>query len=108
MTPELSRTDILMIVKKLEEDWDVDFKKQHDIVLYLTKDEQETMEDEQSMYDEHDEKVSLLSFCLQELALEEEEAVPKSKPAAEFSHLLGRRLHYIENSIGTISESMDI
>lgn len=62
------------LIKKLE-DWNAEFRKQHDTVWELIEDEQEMIEHERSVYDKHDEKVTLLVLSRQELALEEEEAV---------------------------------
>ena len=56
---ELSRTDRLLIshlVKKLE-DWDAEFRKQHDVVLHLTEYDM-AIEREQAVFDEHDKKVT--------------------------------------------------
>ena len=64
---------ISCLVKKLE-NWDAEFRKQHNIVLDLIEDESESMEQEQSIYNKHDKKVTHLSLRLQEPALEDEEA----------------------------------
>ena len=51
--------------------------------------------------------VTHLLLRLQELALENGEALPTSMPAADSSQHLGRRLGYIKTSMGTIHDSMD-
>ena len=106
---ELTRTDRLMVsclVKKLD-DWDSEFRKQHDVVLDLTEDESDAIEREQSIFDEHDETVTQLSLRLQVLGLEEEEAEPAPTSHDDTSQHSGRRLHYISDVMGTIRESID-
>ena len=66
------------------------------------------MERKQSIFDEHDEKVTQISLRLQVLGLGEEEVGPEAlmshTDAAQHS---GRRLRYISDVMGTIRESMD-
>ena len=70
---ELSRTDCLLVsrlVKKFE-DWDGEFRKQHDVVLDITEEDTTAIEREQAVFDKHDEKIIQISLCLQVLGLEE-------------------------------------
>ena len=65
------------------------------------------MEQEQTIFDVHDVMVTYLSLCLQELAVENEKALPTSTPATGSSQHLGRRLHYIGTSMeNKICDSM--
>ena len=92
LKPELSRSDHLLIshlIKKLEE-WDAEFKKQHYIILGLIEDEEEMIEQEQGVYGECDEKVTIFSVRLQGLT-EQEDAMPPPKPVIKRSRHLERR-----------------
>ena len=78
---ELFRIDHLLISQliKKSEDWDSELRKQHNVVLDLVEDNSEVLKQEQSIYDEHNKKVSmLLSLRLQELAQEDDETVHTS------------------------------
>ena len=93
------------LIKKLEE-WGTEFKKQHNIVLDLMDDEEEAMEQEQAVFDEYDEKITLFSLRLQKLA-SKEEAVAPPKPKTGYPQHLTKRLRYIGISVSGIQESLD-
>ena len=93
--PELSKTDCLMIpclMKKLDE-CGAEFKKQFSIILDLMDDEEEAMTQEQAVFDEYDENITLFPLCLQELT-SKEEAVAPTKPKTGYPHHLTKRLLY--------------
>ena len=105
---ELSKTDRLLVsrlVKKLE-NWDAEFRKQHDVVLDLTEEDTTAIEREQAVFDEHDEKVTQLSLRLQVLGLEESEAWPASISDADISQHFEKRLCYMSGTLETIRDSV--
>ena len=94
------------LIKTLE-DWDAEFRKQHNVVLDLTEDESDAIKWEQSIFDEHDEKVTQLSLHLQVLGLEGKEAEPAPMSHTDTSQHLGIRLRYISDVMGTVHEFVD-
>ena len=77
------------LVKKLE-DWDAEFRKQHDVVLDVTEQESGAIEQEQKVFDEHNEKVIQLSLRLLLLGLQEIGAGPAPTSDADISKHLGK------------------
>ena len=102
----LKNTDHVTIQQMLKrlETLDGKFKTHHFAVVDLVK--EQTLDEEQAVLDDHNNKVLLLTERLQLLAGNIEAASP-SKPFIEPSQLLSRRLCHLENSLRSINLTVE-
>ena len=90
---------------------DMDFRKHHLAIVETIEEDEEKLEEEQALLDEHNDRVSgfmerLLGLEFDDKPEEHKSSLSVSKPKPDPSHRLYKRLQYIENRMRTINDEI--
>ena len=98
------RIALQRLAKKIES-LDEEFKKQHFVIVELLGQEDDLTQ-EQAKLDEHDDQVAALSDLVEQLRLLGSESTIELTLTASRPSELGKRLKYMEDKLGSVTEEM--